>query len=141
MKIRFRFLVISCQSSEMAAWMTFPKKDGRICALVPQKARAWAVTSLEININSCWWRKILYISCMKDSSSSEAWWEWLAAHYDQDQKEPFLIMKKVLITCKLETRNYKPTATCIDWFNIGPTSTATLNRLEILINKVCCFLL
>ena len=32
---------------------------------------------------------------------TEAWWEWLAAHYDQDQKEPFLIMKKVLINCKL----------------------------------------
>ena len=91
----------------------------------------------------CCWRKILYISYMKDSSSSssEAWWECLAAHYDQDQKEPFLIMKKVLINCKLETRNYKPTAACIDWFNIGPTSTATLNRLEILISKVCCFLL
>ena len=62
-------------------------------------------------------KEVLYISCMKDSSS-EAWWEWLAAHYDQDQKEPFLIMKKVLINCKLIkrvyakqlTRNYKPTA-------------------------------
>ena len=113
------FLVISCQSSEMAARTTFPKKHWKICALVPQKARAWAVTSLEININSCCWRKILYISCMQDSSS-EAWWEWLAAHYDQDQKEPFLRMKKVLINCKLRvyakqlTRNYKPTAACIN---------------------------
>ena len=52
LKIHFRCLVISCQSSEMAAQTTFPKKDGKICALVPQKARAWAVTSLEININS-----------------------------------------------------------------------------------------
>ena len=25
----------------------------------------------------------------------------MAAHYDQDQKEPFLIVKKVLINCKL----------------------------------------
>ena len=49
----FRFLVISCQSSEMAARMTFPKKDGKICAVVPQKECAWAVTSVEININSC----------------------------------------------------------------------------------------
>ena len=37
---------------------------------------------------------------MQDSSS-EAWWEWLAAHYDQDQKESLLKMKKVLINCKL----------------------------------------
>ena len=47
----------------MAARTTFPKKDGKICALVPQKARAWAVTSLEININSRSRRKMLYISC------------------------------------------------------------------------------
>ena len=26
----------------------------------------------------------------------------MAARYDQDQKEPFLIMKKVLINCKLK---------------------------------------
>ena len=46
----------------MAAWTTFPKKDGKICTLVPQKARAWAVTSLEIDINSRSRRKMLYIS-------------------------------------------------------------------------------
>ena len=50
--MHFRSLVISRQSSEMAARTTFPRKDGKICALVPQKARAWAVTSVEININS-----------------------------------------------------------------------------------------
>ena len=34
--------------------------------------------------------------------SSEAWWSMrMAAHYDQDQKEPCLIMKIVLINCKL----------------------------------------
>ena len=49
LKIRFR--VISRQSSEMAARTTFPKQDRKICAIVPQKAGAWAVTSLEININ------------------------------------------------------------------------------------------
>ena len=48
-----RFLVISCQSSEIAAQTAFPKKDGKTCALVLQKACAWAVTSLEINISSC----------------------------------------------------------------------------------------
>ena len=60
---RFHFLVISRESSEMAAWTTFPKKDGKMCALVPQKAHVWAVTSVEININSHSRREMLYISC------------------------------------------------------------------------------
>ena len=55
----------------MAARTAFPKKDGKICALVPQKTRVWAVTSLEININSRSGKKLM------------------AAHYDQDQKEPY----------------------------------------------------
>ena len=62
MKIHLLFLVISRQSSEMTARTIFPEKDGKIWALVPQKAGAWAVTSLEININSRSRRKILYIS-------------------------------------------------------------------------------
>ena len=32
----------------MAAQTTFPKKDGRICALVPQKARAWGVITCKL---------------------------------------------------------------------------------------------
>ena len=84
MKIRFRFLVISRQSSEMAARTTFSKKDGKICALVPQKARAWVVTSLENNINSRSRRKMLYISCKIHLRLDEN----QAAHYEQDQKEP-----------------------------------------------------
>ena len=84
LKIRFRFLVISRQSSKMAAQTTFPKKDGKRCALVPQKARAWAVTPLEININSRSLRKICtflarFICCLMR----------MAAHYEQDQKEPY----------------------------------------------------
>ena len=97
-KFIFVFLLQAVKVLKLAARTTFPKKDGKICALVPQKARAWAVTSLEININSYCWRKILYISCMQDSS--EAWWEWL--HITTDTKQNHvLIMKKVLINCKL----------------------------------------
>ena len=45
----FSFSCYKPSKFEMAAWT---KKDWKICALVPQKVRAWAVTSLEININS-----------------------------------------------------------------------------------------
>ena len=69
----------------MAARTTFPKKDGKICALVPQKARACAVTSLEININSRSRRKMLYISC-KNHQRLEL---RMAAHYEKNQKEPY----------------------------------------------------
>ena len=43
----------------------FEKGRENMCSSTPQKARAWAVTSLEIkiNINSSSRRKILYISC------------------------------------------------------------------------------
>ena len=51
-KIRTQNLLkVKSELYTTAARTTFPKKDGRICALVPQKARAWAVTSLAININ------------------------------------------------------------------------------------------
>ena len=118
LKFIFVFLLSAVKVLKWQLGWLFRKKNGKICALVPQKARAWAVTSLEININSYCWRKILYISCMQDSS--EAWWSMrMAARYDQDQKEPFLIMKKVLkvikrVYAKQLTRNYKPTAACID---------------------------
>ena len=46
----------------MATRTTFPKKEEKICSLVPQKARAWAVASIEINTDSRSRTKILYMS-------------------------------------------------------------------------------
>ena len=65
---------MSCQSSEMAARTTFPKKDGIICALVPLKAHTWAVTSLEIDQY-----QLVTTFSKKDTQ--------MPADYDQDQKE------------------------------------------------------
>ena len=124
------------QSSEMAARTTFPNKDGIICALVPQKARTWAVTSLEININS-WSRSQskIRICCTWRSRPKGI------------KKEPYstrhLIMKEVLINCKLRdcikrlTWSYGPTAACIDQLNIGPNpSNGNAEQMEILIRYV-----
>ena len=93
----------------MAARTTFPKKDGRICALVPQKARAWGVTSLEINTNCVVeGRYCTFLACKIHllRLDENGWLHIVSAHYDQYQKEPFLIMKKVLINCKLIKKVY-----------------------------------
>ena len=94
---RTLFLVISRQSSEMAARTTFPKKDGKICALVPQEARAWAGTSLEININSRSLRKMPYISCKIHLRLDENG----CTLRPRPKGNHILIMKKVLINYKL----------------------------------------